>query len=252
VTTAPALVGGYVKNLDGTFTPSNGLQATLDHTDQSIGLMVAALDQQGLLDSTVIIVTAKHGNSPIDPSTLVRIDPTKVDPLTPGPDSIADIIQNVQAGLLAQLSADTGPLIWLKDSSRTEDVVAALKAADPAITGIDPNAPGQGVLWGDDLAALYADPRSDSRVPDIILFPVAGTVYTTSKTKIADHGGFHEDDVHVALLVSSGLGGPKTIDDPVETRQIACTILKALNMDCDGLLSQQIEPSKFLPNSNHY
>jgi hypothetical protein len=245
---APALSGGY---LDAAGTPSNGLLATLEHTDLSIKAMVDALDQQGLLDSTVIIVTAKHGNSPIDPSTLVKIDPTRVDPLTPGPDSIADVVQSVQPGLLAQLSADTGPLIWLKDSSRTEDVVAALKAADPAITGIDPNAPGQGVLWGVDLAALYADPRSDSRVPDIILFPVAGTVYTTSKTKIADHGGFRDDDVHVALLVSRGLGQPKTIDDPVETRQIACTILTTLGLDCGGLMSEQIEPSKFLPNSNH-
>jgi len=43
----------------------------------------------------------------------------------------------------------------------------------------------------------------------------------------------------------------KTIDDPVETRQIACTILKALAMECDGLQSEQIEPSKFLPHSNH-
>jgi len=161
-------------------------------------------------------------------------------------------VQSVQPGLLALLSADTGPLIWLKDSSRTEEVVTALKAADPKITGIDPNAPGQGVLWGADLAALYADPRNDSRTPDIILFPVAGTVYTTSKTKIADHGSFRDDDVHVALLVSSGLGQPKTIDDPVETRQIACTILKALDIGCDGLMSQQIEPSNFLPNSNHY
>ena len=40
-------------------------------------------------------------------------------------------------------------------------------------------------------------------------------------------------------------------DDPVETRQIACTILKSLGMDCDGLMSEQIEPSKFLPHSNH-
>src|SRR5205823_1054896 len=109
----------------------------------------------------------------------------------------------------------------------------------------------QGVLWGDDLAALYADPRSDSRAPDIILFPVAGIVYTTSKTKIADHGSFRDDDVHVALLVSKGSEESKTIDYPVETRQIACTILKALDMGCDGLMSEQIEPSTALPHADH-
>jgi len=246
--TAPLLVGGYVKNLDGTLTPSSGLQATLDHTDQSIGLMVDALRAQGLLGSTLIIISAKHGNSPMDPSTLVRVDPARVDPLTPGPDSIADVVQSVQPGLLAQLSADTGPLIWLRDASRTVDVVTALKAAGTSVTGIDPNAPGQGVLWGADLAALYADPLTDSRVPDIILIPVAGTVYTTSKTKIADHGGFGDDDVNVALLISSpSLATPRTtITDPVETRQIACTILHALGMGCIGLESEQIEPSTFL------
>jgi hypothetical protein len=70
-------------------------------------------------------------------------------------------------------------------------------------------------------------------------------------TKIADHGGFGDDDVHVALLVSKTSLPNKTINDPVETRQIACTILKALAMSCDGLTSQQVEPSKFLPHSDH-
>ena len=75
--------------------------------------------------------------------------------------------------------------------------------------------------------------------------------YGTSATKIADHGGFGDDDVHVALLVSQTSLPNKTIDDPVETRQIACTILKALALECDALTSQQIEPSQFLPHSNH-
>jgi len=76
-------------------------------------------------------------------------------------------------------------------------------------------------------------------------------VYTGSATKIADHGGFGDADVHVALLVSRPSLPGKTISDPVETRQIACTILKALAMTCDALMSQQLEPSTFLTNSNH-
>jgi len=57
-----------------------------------------------------------------------------------------------------------------------------------------------------------------------------------------------EEDVHVALLISSpSLATPRTtITDPVETRQIACTILHALGMGCIGLGSEQIEPSTFL------
>jgi hypothetical protein len=233
--------GGYI---DAMATPSVMLQTTLEHTDQSIGLMVSELRSRGLLDSTLIIVSAKHGNSPIDPATLRRIDPA----------GITAVVNSVQAGLLAQLSADTGPLLWLKDQSRTQEVVERLKAADPALTGIDLNAPGQGVLWGAALAALYANPLADNRTPDIILVPVLGTVYTApvpSATKIADHGGFGDDDVHVALLVSNPRLPAKTIDDLVETRQIACTILKSLAMDCDRLQSERSEPSKFLPHSNH-
>jgi hypothetical protein len=200
--------------------------------------MVAALDAQGLLESTTIIISAKHGNSPIDPARLVRVNPT----------AISSIVNAVAPGL-AQLSADTGPLIWLKDQSTTDAVVAALtdsmnSATNPARIG--------GILAGADLAALFPSPLTDSRTPDIILLPIPGTVYTTSATKIADHGGTGDDDVHVALLVSSGLGQPKTIDDPVETRQIACTILNTLGLDCGGLMSEQIEPSKPLPRSNHY
>jgi Type I phosphodiesterase / nucleotide pyrophosphatase len=233
--------GGY---LDASATPSDMLELTLEHTDHSIGRMVSELRDRGLFDSTLIIISAKHGNSPIDPGTLRRIDPI----------GIMNIVNGVQAGLVGQLSADTGPLLWLKDQSRTAEVVQALKAADPAVTGIDAGAPGQGVLWGADLAARYPSPLTDVRTPDIILLPVAGTVYTppvATATKIADHGGFGEDDVHVPLLVSSSRISAKQIDDAVETRQIACTILKAVGMDCSGLQSERIEPSKFLPHSNH-
>jgi arylsulfatase A-like enzyme len=238
MTTTGGPVGGY---LDASGTPSDPLQAALDHTDQSIGLMVSALHDRGLLDSTLIIISAKHGNSPINPAALHRVDPA----------GLATVVNSVQPALLALLSADTGPLIWLKDQTRTADVVTALKAASPAITGIDASAEGQGVLWGASLAALYPDPLTDARTPDIILFPLPGTVYTTAVTKIADHGGFGDDDVHVALLVSNPTVSHKTITDPVETRQIACTILKALAMGCSGLDSESIEPSKFLPHSNH-
>jgi hypothetical protein len=232
--------GGY---LDAAGTPSVPLQQALEHTDQSIGQMVSALLDHGLLESTLIIISAKHGNSPVDPTTLHRIDPVL---------GISNVVNGVPpGGLLALLSADTGPLIWLKDQSKTADVVAALKAAGSGVTGIDANAMGQGVLWGADLAAFYPNPLTDARTPDIILFPIPGTVYTTAATKIADHGGFGDDDVHVALLVSNPGLPRKTIDDPVETRQIACTILRALAMECSALQSQAVEPSKFLPHSNH-
>ena len=107
------------------------------------------------------------------------------------------------------------------------------------------------ILWGSELTALYPDPLTDTRTPDIILNPTPGTLYSLSTTKIADHGSYGEDDVHVGLLVSNPALPRKVINDSVETRQIACTILKALAMQCDGLMSEQIEPSRFLPHANH-
>src|SRR5205823_5103765 len=108
----------------------------------------------------------------------------------------------------------------------------------------------QDIVSGADRAAVYgdpADPNLVARIPDIILNPVPGTLYSLSPTKIADHGSFNEDDLHVALLVSSSRLPQMTIDEPVETRQIACTILRALGMTCDALTSQQTDPTMCLP-----
>src|SRR5215467_608782 len=53
--------------LDANATPSAELQAALDHTDQSVGNMLDALRKHNLFSNTTIILTAKHGQSPIDP-----------------------------------------------------------------------------------------------------------------------------------------------------------------------------------------
>jgi predicted AlkP superfamily pyrophosphatase or phosphodiesterase len=237
ISTAPLLHGGYVTD-NGRLVPSDGLRATLEHTDESIGAMVSELAKEEILDSTMIIISAKHGNSPVDPAALVRVNPI----------TISNVVNTVAPGL-ALLSADTGPLIWLKDQRTTDAVVAALTASmadhnpltSPRIAGI---------ISGAELTALFADPAIDSRTPDIVLVPEFGTVYTTAATKIADHGGFGEDDVHVALMVSQRSLQRRTISDAGETRQIACTILTALALSCDRLDSQQLEPSTFLPYSN--
>jgi len=236
--TAPPLTGGY---LNAAGAPSEGLQTTLEHTDRSIGAMVDELDRQGLLPSTMIIVSAKHGNSPVDLSSLVRVNPT----------AISTIVNTVAPH---HLSADTGPLIWLKGQATPEDQrLNTLKVVDALTASMANGNPARiaGILSGAELTKLFQDPLTDARTPDIILMPQPGTVYTTSGSKIADHGGFGDEDVHVALLVSQASFPKKTINDQVETRQIACTILKALGLSCDDLMSEQVEPSKFLPHSNH-
>src|SRR6266851_971150 len=167
---------GYV---DANGTPSAGLIEALNHTDQSIGSMVSALQAGGLLDSTLLVVTAKHGNSPMDLSKLNKVNPNV----------IANLVNSVQPGLLAQLSADTGPLLWLTDQTKTAAAAAALGVpANQTAAGI------QEILSGEALKLLFNDPPSDARTPDIILAGNLGVVYTTSATKIADHGGFDDQD----------------------------------------------------------
>src|SRR5215831_16789540 len=72
VSVAQKLAGdGY---LDASGTPSPGLQAALDHTDQSIGRIMEALHRNHIFKETVVILTAKHGQSPIDPTKRLIVD----------------------------------------------------------------------------------------------------------------------------------------------------------------------------------
>jgi len=114
------------------------------------------------------------------------------------------------------------------------------------------------VLAGDALADRFGDPLKNARTPDLIVQPVVGTIYTGSKAKVAEHGGFTENDTHVALLVVSPGGdragdrhdsddGARTIATPVHTTQIAPTILNFLGLKPDSLKSDRLEGTRALP-----
>src|SRR5262249_48033419 len=62
--------GGY---LDADATPSSVLQDALDHTNASVGKMLDALRTAHLFASTAVILSAKHGQSPIDPTLHVIV-----------------------------------------------------------------------------------------------------------------------------------------------------------------------------------
>ncbi len=81
--------GGY---MDSIGTPSQALEGEIKFVDASIGAMVKELKAKVLIDTTTIIVTAKHGqSSPIDPKRVLRIpadDSSKAPPssvVTPPP-----------------------------------------------------------------------------------------------------------------------------------------------------------------------
>ena len=216
---------GYV---DTTGTPSAGLANAIAFVDRSIGQMAEALEARGLVEKTLVIVSAKHGQSPIDVSKRTALDDAAVIAAPIGSNFAFDI-------------ADDGALIWLKDNSggNTAAAVSALNNFQ-GDTGI--------VEWlsGPLLTLTYQDPAHDSRTPDIIGIARVGVIYT-SGTKIAEHGGFNEDDTHVALLVSQPEFDQQSINATVATTQIAPTILEVLGLDPDELDGVRLEETPVLP-----
>ena len=61
-------VGGYQ---NAAALPSAELLQEIESVDTSIGDIVNALKDKGIYDDTLIIITAKHGGSPIDPTRYV-------------------------------------------------------------------------------------------------------------------------------------------------------------------------------------
>jgi len=213
--------------LDPAATPSGDLANAIAFVDRSIGQMISALQSRGQAERTLIIVSAKHGQSPIDRTKRVALDDSVVIAGPIGANFAFDI-------------GDDGVLIWLKDNSgtKTADAVAALNAFGD--TGI-----GEW-LSGPLLPLSYQDPAHDSRTPDIIGIARIGVIYTTG-SKIAEHGGFNEDDTHVALLVSHPALKESSINTPVATTQIAPTILKALGLEPQELEAVRLEGTQILP-----
>ena len=216
---------------DGQARPSAGLDAALNATDAALGRMVGLLEARQLRDSTVLIVTAKHGQTPIDPAQRRIINGKQ----------IGKAIEQVAPGLAGKITTDDVALIWLRDQGRANEVVDALraKAADLAIDKI----------WsGAELAGRFGDPTSDPRAPDIVVQPQIGVIYTKpTASKIAEHGGLGPDDRGVALLVSHPALQARTVSVPVSTVQVAPTILALLGIDPQKLDAVRIEGTAVLP-----
>jgi arylsulfatase A-like enzyme len=225
--------GGY---RDTRATPRPALLAAIEHVDRSVGRMMAALRRRRLAATTLLIVTAKHGNAPIDQTRLKIISDRQV--LTPALDA--------HGNLDRFHVADDVLLEWLANGHHadTQAVIESLIAQQSA--GIDL---GIGKFYsGRELRALFGDPRTDSRAPDFILSPRLGVIYANHPDKIAEHGGFHDDDRHVALLVSNPALPAATFAGPVSTTQIAPTILEALGLDAGRLQAVRLEGTCALPD----
>jgi Type I phosphodiesterase / nucleotide pyrophosphatase len=225
-------LGGYT---DEAGTPGMILLESLRHTDRSIGKLVNALRQRGLAHSTLVIVTAKHGESPMDPRKHHIIADT----------ILKGIMKSSHPGALA-LAYQDGDLasIWLKDQSQTKQVARTLSEAENE-TAMDI----EEILAEESLKLMFNDPLQDTRTPDIVVVPRLGSLYLEAKTRfIAEHGGFHRQDLNVALLLARPGLRSKIIKTPVQSTQIAPTILRALGLNPDALQAVQMEKTRELPN----
>jgi Type I phosphodiesterase / nucleotide pyrophosphatase len=231
-------VGGYQ---NAAALPSAELLQEIQSVDTSIGDIVNALKDKGIYDDTLIIITAKHGGSPIDPTRYVangantpatlmgtRI-PFSESPLNP-------------TGIGA--TEDDVSVLWL---NKGESVPSAVELLEQNATAI-----GLGqIYYGPTLALNYGvggwAPGQDPRTPDIIVTPNVGVTYSGSTTMIADHGGFAHDDTNVMLLVSHPCFQPQTVFAETATTQVAPTIVKVLGLNPSALTAVKAEGTPLLP-----
>jgi hypothetical protein len=235
--------GGYK---DGAGTPTDVLEYGLDKTDQALGSMIQALKDEGIYEQTLFIVSAKHGQSPINPvksnkpghfADLVA----KLSDATTNAGGIAIAAANAcSTGSCGFVQDDDIALIWLQDQSQTSAVASYLNANAKALFIEE-------VMAGDELTLKFNSPKKDSRTPDVIVQPIYGTVYTASTAKNAEHGGFSFGDTNVGLIVSHPDFRHEVVKTPVSTSQVAPTILQALGLDPDDLKSVRVEGTPVLP-----
>jgi hypothetical protein len=235
--------GGYA---DAAGTPTAELVGEIQFVDASIGEWVNELRSKGLFDSTLIIITAKHGQSPIDPNRFFPI---------PGPNgnngtSPANLLASYLPPSESPTGGQIGPteddvsLLWLKSSAQTTNAVSILEA-NAAMAGL-----GE-IFYGPSITTMFnapgLPPNGDPRTPDILITPNYGVVYTGSSSKLSEHGGFSHDDTNVIMLLSNPSFQTSTVNSPVETLQVAPTVLRALGLDPGQLQSVQIEGTPVLP-----
>jgi hypothetical protein len=252
--TSDGLNGGYEPV---TNTPGPLLQRALDYINSKLQALDEEIQAQGLADSTAIIVSAKHGQSPQDPSSLVKI---KDGPII---EAINGAWEAAHPGSGALIVAGTDDDAWqsyLSDTSQeaadfVKDYLWSHTATGVAYDGSTRTLAHSGlaeIFAGKDAAKYFGVPRSDPRHPDVWSVVQVGVIYTGG-SKVAEHGGANPADRDVPIVVyAPGAVQPGTYRPWVETTQIAPTILDLLGLDPNALEAVQIEGTQVLPGVDRH
>jgi hypothetical protein len=238
VNEAGVAVGGY-KNAAA--VPGAELLGEIEYVDTAIGEIISALKSNGIYSNTLVIITAKHGESPIDPTRYVA----------DGADTPATLLGNMIPYSESPLNStgigateDDVSVLWLKKGVNVETAAGILET-DATEIGL-----GE-ILYGGTLAPNYnvggLAPGEDPRTPDIIVTPNIGVTYSGSTAMIGDHGGFAHDDTNVMLLVANPSFSAQTVSSETATIQVAPTMVKALGLNPGLLKAVQMEGTAVLP-----
>ncbi len=250
-------LGGYVKDAStGAMMPGPVLTGALNFVDQSIGKIVKAVDA-----NTVVIVSAKHGQSPVNRADLTLINDGDMNAAL---DAAWNAAHPGANGLIANSMDDDGVLLWLKDTSAEATTFAKNFLFNYSGTGVGSDSNGNPTskpFTNTGLAAVYAGadaaqflnvPANDPRAPDVVGVAKTGSVFAGGHlSKIAEHGGNNVNDRHVPILVwGAGIASGKVVKAPVATPQIAPTILKVLGLNVNTLQAVKMEKTAVLPGLN--
>ena len=242
--------GGY-QWVNGRLVPGPVVSSALDYVDAQLGSMVAAIHKEGLANSTTIIVTAKHGQSPQDPNQLITVQD--------GP-----IISAINAAWAQTHPSNTKLIVagtdddlwqsYLSDNSQVACDFVKNYLWSHTAQGFDVNDnpvtvqhSGLTQIWAGAAAAkFFGVPVDNGHYPDVFGKVQVGIVYS-KPTKLAEHGGMNRGDQHVLMIVN-GPGIKSQVEStPVETTQVAPTILSVLGLNPAALTAVKIEGTRVLP-----
>ena len=234
--------------------PDRCCSGRCDYIDDQVERMVDELRSQGLVGSTAIIISAKHGQSPQDPNQLTRIDDT---PIINGVNAAwaATHPERPAAGRLRHRRrrdhvVAVGPLAGRGATSSSTTCGRTRRPATRSSGGIaDAAALGAGKIYAGRAAARYFGvPVSDPRHPDVWgvvqhrrrLYRRQGQDRRTRRRK---PGRPRRADPRLRSRRRTAWA----VRRPVETTQIAPTIIRLLGLDPDALQAVQIEGTRVLP-----
>ena len=247
--TSDGLSGGY---LPGTTTPGPLLQRALDFINAKLQAMDEEIHAQGLADSTAIIVSAKHGQSPQDPNSLTRI---KDGPIIEAINAAWEAAHPGAGALIVAGADDDAWQSYLSDTSQraadfVKDYLWSHSATGVAYDGSTRTLAHSGlaeIFAGRAAARYFGVPLERPAPPECGVWsrsvwstPAAArspsTAAPTRPTATCRSSSTHRER-----------WSPARTTHAVETTQIAPTILDLLGLDPDALQAVQIEGTRALP-----